>query len=69
MSEAPEKLTERIDLPVSERTKSDAMVVARLTGMSTAEWGRYVIERELYGEVRHVERIAKRNLGGNGRTE
>jgi hypothetical protein len=58
----------RIDVPVSEDTKIDAAMFARASGhKSVSEWVRRLIHRELYGEMRMIERYLHRvrnSMGG-----
>ncbi|MDS1141736.1 hypothetical protein RE432_14945 [Pusillimonas sp. SM2304] len=43
------KCTERCDIPLAEDTNERLITLARMAGMSKAEYGRLVIERHIYG--------------------
>lgn len=51
------KCVERIDIPVPESVKEDAVFVARANGKTVSEWARGVITKELYGAVDHIQKI------------
>lgn len=52
------KLCVRIDVPIAESVKDDATFAARAYGFkSSADWVRWLIERELYGSLVHIERL------------
>lgn len=58
----------RIDTPVPESVKEDAAFVARAQGFgSTSAWVRYLIERELYGSVQHIQSVVRGSSNVNGK--
>lgn len=58
----------RIDTPIPESVKEDAAFVARAQGFnSTSAWVRYLIERELYGAVAHIQSVVRGSARGDGK--
>lgn len=45
------KLTQRLDVPVSQEMEEDVITLARIAGVSKAEWVRDLIERTVHGEM------------------
>lgn len=50
------KCTERCDIPLTEETNEKLITLARLSGMTKAEYARLVIERHIYGAASQIER-------------
>jgi hypothetical protein len=53
------KLTQRIDVPVSEQTEQDVAGLAWTLGMTKSELCRMFIERALYGEVARLRKVTR----------
>lgn len=53
------KCDERIDIPVPESVKDDAIFIARAHGKTVSEWVRDVLYRELYGQVAHIQMLVQ----------
>ncbi|CDN87351.1 hypothetical protein BN948_01773 [Hydrogenophaga intermedia] len=54
------KLTQRLDIPLSEELYEHVIAMAVAEGVSKAEWVRGVLEEALYGRLGMVRRIAPR---------
>ncbi len=57
---APEgKLTDRLDVPVSEELKDAVIALAAVAGVPKAEYVRGIIERAVYGDLSLLRRVAR----------
>lgn len=59
------KLTQRLDIPVSEKTAEDVIGLAVALGIPKSELCRQIIERALYGEVNLLRKATR--AAGMGR--
>lgn len=50
------KCVERCDIPLAEDTNEKLITLARMAGMSKAEYARLVIERHIYGAAPQIQR-------------
>ncbi|HEY9279516.1 MAG TPA: hypothetical protein VIP51_05520 [Eoetvoesiella sp.] len=50
------KCTERCDIPLAEDTNEKLITLARLAGLSKAEYARLIIERHIYGAADQIQR-------------
>lgn len=53
------KLTERLDIPVSEELSDAIVALAVVAGMSRAEYARALLERAVWGEMSMLRRLAR----------
>lgn len=53
------KLTQRLDIPVSEELNEAVIALATIAGVSKAEWLRDLIERAVFGELPMARRLAR----------
>ena len=60
------KLTQRLDIPVSEELEEEIIFLAKLYGMSKAECARFILERSLFGEVVIARQRAGMSVYGHG---
>lgn len=60
------KLTQRLDIPVSEELEEEIIFLAKLYGMSKAECARFILERSLFGEVAIARHRAGMAIYGHG---
>lgn len=61
------KLTQRLDIPVSEELEEEIIFLTKLYGMnSRAECARYLLERAVYGEVFIARQRAGMSVYGHG---
>lgn len=58
-SDAGGKLTERLDVPLSEETAEAVIALAAMAGMSKSEYARSIIERAVYGDLAMLRRLAR----------
>lgn len=58
------KLTQRLDVPVSEEVMDAVAALAALAGCTKAELGRMLIERALFGELHMVRSLARPAMSG-----
>ena len=61
------KLTCRLDVPISEELEAAVISMATIAGMPKAEWVRKQLERNVFGELGMLRRIA--GQGPSGQSE
>lgn len=62
------KCDERIDTPIESEVKDDAAFAARAAGFKSAsQWVRWLIHRELYGTINHIQSVLHTKGMGNVR--
>ena len=52
------KLTARLDVPVTEEMADAVGLMAAAHGIPRAEWVRRLLEREMFGSLRTIQRLA-----------
>jgi hypothetical protein len=57
----PEKLTERIDVPVSEKMRGDLALLAAAHGVPLSEYARRLFADLLYGKVELMRETIRRS--------
>jgi len=58
-TDAGGKLTERLDVPLSEETAEAVIALAAVAGVSKSEFARNIIERAVYGDLAMLRRLAR----------
>lgn len=62
------KLDDRLDVPINAEVKADAAFYARAKNFkSAAEWVRYLIARELYGGLNHIQTVLRAATNDDGK--
>ncbi len=65
------KLTQRLDIPVSEELNEAVIALATIHGLSKAEWLRGVLEKTIWGELSMLRKVtghAPREQWDDGRS-
>lgn len=58
------KLTQRLDIPVSDDLNEAVIALSTIRGVSKAEWSRNVLEEAVYGKLSILRMVTQRGVTG-----